>query len=139
MKIKPTRSDHLVPMAGSTSLGAVLAAGLLLIVIGGFHVMLAFLGVNNNDDVFANATYSYDLSLSTWGWIHLALGILAIVVGVCVLLGQSWAYIVAMVIAFFSAVGSFAFLPQAPLWSVIVIAFDVLVMWALVVELNEPK
>jgi multisubunit Na+/H+ antiporter MnhG subunit len=139
MKITPTNKDRLVPMSGSTSLGAVLAAGLLLCVVGGFHILLAFLGVNNNDDVFANATYSYDLSLSTWGWIHLVLGILAVTCGVGVLMGKAWAYIAAMVIAFLSAVSQFAFLPQAPIWSALVIAFDVLVMWALVVELNEPS
>jgi hypothetical protein len=139
MRVTPTNRDRLVPVSGSTSVGAVLAAGLLLCVIGGIHILLSFLGVNNNDDVFANATYSYDLSLSTWGWIHLAIGILMVACGIGVLAGKSWAYIAALVMAFLSAVSNFAFLPQAPIWSALVIGFDVLVIWALVVELNEPK
>ncbi|HEX4688554.1 MAG TPA: hypothetical protein VH228_17370 [Nocardioides sp.] len=126
-------------MSGSTSLGAVLAAGLLLCVVGGFHCLLALLGVNNDGHVFADAQYAYDMSLTTWGWIHLVIGLLAIACGVGVILGKTWAYVAALVIAFLSALGNFAFIPQAPLWSIIIIAFDVLVMWALVVELNEPQ
>jgi uncharacterized membrane protein len=139
MKNSPTKSNRLVPMSGSTSVGAVLAAGLILCLVGAFHVVLAFIGINNDDEAFAAAHYSYDMSLSTWGWIHLVIGLLAIVCGVGVLMGRSWAYVAALVVAFLSAVGNFAFLPQAPIWSALVIGFDVIVMWALVVELNEER
>ena len=47
--------------------------------------------------------------------------------------------IAALVIAFLSAVSNFAFLPQAPFWSIAIIGFDVLVIWALVAELNESS
>jgi len=139
MEVKPTNSKHLVPMAGSTSLGAVMAAGLLLCVVGGFHILLSLIGINNDDDVVGSANYSYDMSLSTWGWIHLVVGVLAVACGIGLLLGRTWAYIAALVIAFLSAVSNFAFLPQAPFWSIAIIGFDVLVIWALVAELNESS
>lgn len=138
MRIQPTKKSNLVPMSGDESLGIVLGAGVLLVILGGFHVMLSWIGLSGDDDALVHTRYSFDLSTTAWGWIHLVVGILALICGIGLLMGKSWAYIMGLVIAFVSALGSFAFLPQAPIWSALVIGFDVLVMWALVRELNEP-
>jgi len=54
-----------------------------------------------------------------------------VLVGACVLLGQTWARWAGVVVAIMSAVGSFLWLPFYPIWSIIVIAVDVFVIWAL--------
>ena len=59
------------------------------------------------------------------------LKVVAVVVGICVLYGQTWARAVGVLIAVLSAVSNFAFLPHYPFWSLLVIAIDVLVIWAL--------
>jgi hypothetical protein len=48
-----------------------------------------------------------------------------------VLLGQAWARVTGIVLAVISAVGTFLFLPYYPLSSIIVIALDVFIIWAL--------
>jgi len=138
MRKTPARPNNLVPMAGDNSLGVTLAAGLLLIVLGSGQVLLSIIALNNDDDALTPTKYSFQFSTTTWGWIHLVVGILAIVVGIGLLVGRTWAFIAGLVIASVSALTNFAFLPQAPLWSALLIGFDVLVIWALVSELNEP-
>jgi hypothetical protein len=78
-----------------------------------------------------NSTYIYHFNLHGWGWLHLALGIALFAAGVCVLLGQTWAKALGIVLAVFSALAAFVFLPFFPLWSIIVIAIDVFIIWAL--------
>jgi hypothetical protein len=114
-------------------------ASVLLILVGTFHVLQGISAVNGNDPIFGHPEYSLEMNLTAWGWIHLSLGVAAVIIGIGILLGQSWGYMLGLVIAFLSALGNFAFLPHQPIWSLLLIAFDVLVVWALVAELREPE
>src|SRR5436190_13860111 len=93
----------------------------------------------DSEEVITQKDYAFELNVTTWGWIHLGFGVAAVAIGIGMLMGRSWAYVFALCLAFLSALGSFAFLPQAPIWSALLIAFDVLVLRALVIELNEPS
>ena len=75
--------------------------------------------------------YVYQFNLTTWGWILLILGIGAVATGIGILAQQTWANAVGIVIAFLSALSSFAFMPYYPFWAITVLAFDVFVIWAL--------
>jgi hypothetical protein len=135
----PPRRSHLVPMAGDASLGVSMLAGVLLLLMGFFHILLAFVAlVGNNEDVMVHSHYAYEMNVTTWGWIHLVTGVAAVVIGIGLFLGWRWAYVLGLVVAFMSALDNFAFLPHAPIWSAVMLAFDVLVIWALVQELREP-
>jgi len=129
---------HLTPMAGGTSLGVTLFAGLLLLLVGAFHLLVAFAAVAGNDGVFVQRLgYAYQMDLTVWGWIHVATGAAAVLIGLGVMAGRSWAQVLGLCVVFLSALDSFAFLPNAPIWSVLLIAFDALVMWALIRELGD--
>jgi hypothetical protein len=52
--------------------------------------------------------------------------------GACVLLGQTWAWWTGVVLAVISGLGSFLFLAFYPFWSILVIAVDIFIIWALV-------
>ena len=75
------------------------------------------------------ATYTFDLT--TWGWIHLLVGLALVAIGICLLLGQRWALIAGIVVAAISALINFTWLPYSPFWAILVIAVDVLIIWAL--------
>ncbi|MGB0100401.1 MAG: hypothetical protein WBP61_08990 [Nocardioides sp.] len=105
--------------------------GVILVTVGLFQFLQGMTAVAKDDVFLATPDYLYTADLATWGWIHLAIGTVAMVVGICVLYGQTWARAAGVLIAVLSAVASFAFLPTYPLWSMIVIAIDVLVIWAL--------
>lgn len=79
------------------------------------------------------------LSWATWGWIHLVLGALVAIVGAS-LLGEapSWARGAAIALVALSAIVHLIAIPVAPVWSIVVIALDVVVLYALIATWGEP-
>ena len=75
--------------------------------------------------------YAYNVSVRGWGWTHLILGIVVFLAGACLFTGMMWARITGVVLAMFSAVANFLYIPYSPVWSIVVIALDVFVIWAL--------
>lgn len=76
-------------------------------------------------------SYAFRWDVHSWGWGELILGIVVFAAGACLLLNMLWARIVGVVLAVISAVGNFVFLPYYPVWSIVVIAVDVFIIWAL--------
>jgi hypothetical protein len=91
--------------------------GLAAIVRGSFFVQLP--------------NYAYEVSIRGWGWIHLALGIVVFLAGLCVFTDRLWARMVGVTLAVFSLIANFMYIPYQPVWSIVVIAIDVFVIWAL--------
>ena len=79
--------------------------------------------------------YGFDLTI--WGWIHILLGIVVAAAGFTVLLGMMWARVVGIVVASVSLIANFMFIPHYPLWSLLIIALDVAVIWALATYRTE--
>ena len=77
------------------------------------------------------ATYTFSLSPYWWGIAQLCIGAIVFAAGVCLLLGMTWARVVGITFAVISALANFLFLPHYPIWSIIVIALDVIIIWAL--------
>ena len=122
-----TKSDT----AEGWAAGAIFVAGVLLL-LGGFFQVLAGISAILNDAVFViGVEYVWRLDLTVWGWIHLFIGAFAIIVGVFVLKGTAWAAIAGIIIAGLSAVANFMYLPYQPIWALLVIGLDVLIIWAL--------
>jgi hypothetical protein len=72
---------------------------------------------------------------TTWGWVHLLGGSFALVAAVGILWGgHRWARLMAIVVAGLSAVVNFGFLGDAPVWAMLLIGLDVVVIYALTVH-----
>ena len=114
--------------------GLTLFAGVMLFwagIVEFFQGLSAFLG----DDVFVSApSYVFSLDLTTWGWIHLLLGLLVLAAGAGLFFGATWARTVAVIAACVSMLGNFAWLPNYPVWGLTLIALDVFVIWAVIVH-----
>ncbi|MFE3546114.1 hypothetical protein ACFXK0_24395 [Nocardia sp. NPDC059177] len=83
------------------------------------------------DELFARVPeYSYDFSLTTWGWVNVVLGVLGVCVAVGLILTATWARVLTICVVALSIIGSFLSLPYYPWWSVIVIVIDVIIIWA---------
>ncbi|MGW6292355.1 DUF7144 family membrane protein [Streptomyces sp. NPDC055058] len=111
--------------------GGTTFAGVLLLLNG---VLAMFQGIAAivEDDVYARiGDYVYEVSLIGWGWILLVLGIVAAVVGWGILTGREWARATGIALASLSLVAQFLFLPYAPVWSVIMMAINLFVIWSL--------
>jgi hypothetical protein len=75
--------------------------------------------------------------LTAWGWWHLILGILVVLVGICLIAAQSWARYAAIVLITLNLISQFPLLAAQPWWSITVIGVSVFVLWALVVHGDE--
>lgn len=116
---------------GSWAYGLAAFAGVLLAMVGLFQFLQGLSAVLKDTVFVRSPDYVYSIDLTGWGWIHMLLGAAAVAVGIAVLYGQTWALATGILIAILSAVANFAFVPYYPLWSILVIAIDVLAIWAL--------
>ena len=111
--------------------GAVLAG--VLMILTGLYSFLAGLAMVLRAPFFVyHGGYLYVWSTHGWGWVELILGAVVVAAGACVLLGMVWARAVGVILATLSAVASFMSLPYYPVWSIILIAVNVFIIWAMV-------
>ncbi|MFF3499453.1 hypothetical protein [Streptomyces sp. NPDC003247] len=111
--------------------GGVAFAGVLLL-CGGVLSVLQGIAALAGDEVYARiGSYVYALSLTAWGAVHVVLGVLAAVTGAGLLRGAAWARYPGVFLAALGLVAQFLFLPYEPLWSIVIMAVDVYVIWAL--------
>jgi len=75
--------------------------------------------------------YAYELSATSWGWFHLILGAVVAIAGVALLTDKLWARIIGVALAAVSAIVNFLYIPYLPVWSIVLIAIDVAIIWAL--------
>ncbi|OLT05156.1 hypothetical protein BJF90_19635 [Pseudonocardia sp. CNS-004] len=111
--------------------GFAVFAGSLMIVIGIFHAIAGLVALFRNEIYVVGSEYMFSVDVTTWGWIHLLAGILVLAAGCGVLAGQLWARIVGITLAVLSMIANFLFVPYYPVWALLIIAFDVVVIWAL--------
>jgi hypothetical protein len=120
--------------------GLVVFGGILLVMAGGFHIMQGFVAILRDDYYYVTRDgLLISMDYTTWGWTHLILGLIAVGTGIGVLVGQMWARVTGIGIAVISALVNVAFLSAYPIWSVVSIATDVLVIYALAMHGSEVK
>jgi vacuolar-type H+-ATPase subunit I/STV1 len=106
-------------------------AGIVAIVVGVFNVIDGLVALFRNDYYLVTSQDILVFNFTTWGWIWLLLGLVQIVVGAGIIAGHPWARMAGVAMAVLAAIGQLAFLRAFPVWSVLVIAMCVLVVYAL--------
>ena len=106
-------------------------AASVLTLIGCFQVIAGLVAIFDDEFFLVARNYTFDLDTSVWGWVHLLLGVLLVATGFGLFTRRPWAVMTALVLAMLSAVVNFFFIPYYPFWSLLVIALDVWVIWAL--------
>jgi hypothetical protein len=108
-------------------------AGILMLMSGLWSFVTGLTGLIEHHFYAITRNYAFKIDITAWGWIHLILGIVVAITGIGLLLGQTWARVVGIILAVLSAVANFLFLPYYPFWSILVITLDVIIIWALAV------
>jgi hypothetical protein len=121
----------------SFAYGMTIVGGVMLCLVGVFQILEGIVGLAKDDIYVRGLNYTYEFDVSTWGAIHLIVGLVALGAGIGIVLGETWAYILGIVVACLGALTNFTFIPVYPLWSVIVIGFNVLIVWALSHEIRR--
>ena len=120
--------------------GWVVFAGVVMITLGAFHIIDGLVALFEKGFYSVNSSHLVvHVNYSAWGGAHLALGALFILVGFGVLVGQTWAWVVGIALAVISAIINLAFLAAYPVWGVILIALDIVIIYALAMHGGEMK
>jgi hypothetical protein len=106
-------------------------AATMLLMIGAFQAIAGFAAIIDDEYFVRVRGYAFDLDITAWGWIHLILGLALIATGIGLFSRAVWAGVIAVFLTVLSAVDNFFFIPYAPFWSLLLIALDVWVIWAL--------
>ena len=129
-----------VPEWPSRWVGWILFAGVMMIVLGMLHAFQGFIAIFDDDFYLVRSgRLAIELNYDSWGLIHLILGLIVVIAGIALLNGRLWGRIVGVILAVLSILVNAAFLAAYPIWSTILIAVDVLVIWALTVHGDEMR
>jgi hypothetical protein len=116
------------------AVGFILFAAVMMMMVGVFQALAGLIAIFKDKFYLATPEYLFEFDVTTWGWIHLIIGILVGVAGWGLLSQQTWARVVGIALAAISALANFLFIPYYPFWSLLIIALDVFVIWALAVH-----
>ncbi|HEY7592947.1 MAG TPA: hypothetical protein VH969_07300 [Actinophytocola sp.] len=114
-------------------------AALMMILLGFFNALYGLVALFNDTYYAVGARGLLVFDITQWGWIHLIVGLAAVVTGFALRRGAMWARVLAVVLASINAVAHLAFMSANPWWAVVAIVFDVLVIWAVIVHGGEMK
>jgi hypothetical protein len=119
--------------------GFVAFAGVMLALIGFFDILQGLTALFNDEYFTVRNGDLLVFDFTAWGWITLIWGLVLIAAGLGLLGGRSWARWFAILAVFVNSIAEIAFLSAYPIWSTIIIALDVFVLYALTARWDESK
>ncbi|WP_394428740.1 DUF7144 family membrane protein [Streptomyces sp. SGAir0957] len=119
------------PQVNPVALGGVVFAVCLLVIVGAYHTIAGLSAILGENYYQQQSDYAFDFDVNARGWIELGTGFLVLLAALNLFAGRVWARTIGILVAMFSAMQNFFFTPYQPVWSAIIIALDVLVIWSL--------
>ena len=112
----------------------------MMLLLGSFQAIQGFVAIfDQGYYAVTEKGLVVNVDYSVWGWVHLLLGVVIAVSGVGVLSGNMAARAVGVLFAGASAIVNLLFIEAYPVWSMIIITADVVVIYALTVHGGELK
>ena len=117
--------------------GLIVFAGVMMIMAGGFQALTGLVAIFENEFYVETRNYLVKFDATTWGWVHLLLGVVVLFAGFAVMSGKTWGRTIGIILAVLSALTNFAFLPYYPFWAMTIIALDIFIIWALAAHVGD--
>ncbi|MFJ9152508.1 hypothetical protein ACIRP7_31610 [Streptomyces sp. NPDC102270] len=128
-----TASHHRSATTVSAAGGLTVFAAVMLFLTGVLGIFRGIMAIAE-DEVFLNTrNYVFKFDLTSWGWIHLALGVIAVAVSLGLFSGATWARVCGVGIGGLVIIANFLSLPYYPFWSLTLITISGFIIWALCV------
>lgn len=126
------------PSRASKWVGWVVFAAFMLVLSGALDMLWGIVALTRKEVfVVGPRGNPIDLNYTAWGWIQLIFGLIVLAAGIGLLTGAIWARTIAVIVAGVSVIGNLLVIGSYPIWSTIVIALDVLVIYAVTVHGRE--
>ena len=117
--------------------GWAMFACVLMILVGGFNIIYGLVGIFDDKHLATTGRSILVFDISGWGWILLITGLIQVFAALAVFNGKLWGRLVGMLMAGLNAWSHLTVLDAQPVWSAVIIAVDVLVIYALSVHGRE--
>jgi hypothetical protein len=117
--------------------GWIVFTAAMLLMLGIFNAVNGLAAIFADDVFVTGSSGAVIFDVTTWGWVHLVLGVLAAATGMALMQGATWARAVAVGFVMLNMLTQLLFLPAYPFWSLLIIVLDVVVLWALIVHGGE--
>jgi hypothetical protein len=109
-------------------------AGCIMFITGSLDALWGLGGILNDDVVVVGGQGALVADITTWGWVHLILGVLIALTGVGLITGNSAARFAGIFFVSVNAVSQIVWFPAAPLWAFLLILLDVVILYQLTVR-----
>lgn len=119
--------------------GWIVFAGFMMILMGVLQGIAGLTALLNDKWLLVTQNSLIAFNFTTWGWIHILIGVLVFAAGFAVMNGAVWARIVGVIIAMLSIVANLAYANTYPIWAIAVVVINVLVIYALTVRGSEVR
>ena len=120
--------------------GWIVFAAVMMIMIGVLHAIEGLVALFKDD--YYKVTKSglvFSIDYTAWGWVQLIAGLLIAIAGAGLFSGRMWARVIGIAVAVLSLLVNFTFISAYPIWSALMIAVDVLIIYALIVHGREMR
>jgi hypothetical protein len=119
------------------AVGFTVFAAVMMLMAGAWQALAGLIAIFENEFYVPTRNYIFQFDATSWGWIHLVLGLIVAFAGWGLLSGRTWARLVGITLAALSATANFLFIPYYPFWAILIIAVDIFVIWALAAHGRE--
>lgn len=141
MAANPTTEADLDEYAGPSNwTGWVAFGAAMIMIVGVMHVLQGMVSLLDDGYYLTSPDgLAVNLSFTALGWIQIGFGVVSLAIGIGMFLGAIVALAAGVIVAAVSAIVHLAMIAAYPLWGVVVIAFDVIVIYAIVTHGREMK
>lgn len=119
--------------------GWIYFASVMMMLVGGLQIMAGLVAIFKDNYYVVTQNQLLVFDFTTWGWAYLAIGILIFAAGLAVMFGKTWGMVVGTILAVISILSNLAFMSAYPLWSIVAIVIDLLVIYALTMHGSEVR
>jgi hypothetical protein len=106
-------------------------AGIMMVIQGFWWLAAGFIALINDEFYVVGQEYVFQFDVTTWGWVHMLLGIVILAAGMGLFSGAVWARTIGVIMAGLAMLVAFAWLPWYPIFALLFIVVSALVIWAL--------
>ena len=111
--------------------GWIAFAATMLLIISGINIFQGIVALIDDEHVVATANNFVLVDITSWGWTVLLWGVVMFAVGLGLLAGMTWARVAGIIVVGLHAVWQVTSLGAYPVWSLLMIALDTVVLFAL--------
>jgi hypothetical protein len=119
-------------ISARVSSGWAFFAATILFIVGSFNAIYGLTAIFKDEVLTGSGTGGVIVwDVTGWGWIHLLLGIVMILTAVGLFSGQNWARWTAVFFCMVNAITQVAFITVFPLWTILIVTLDIIVIYQL--------